>query len=141
MALKSYTCDALALLRPTSPLRPAGLIERAVSLLETNHDATSIRSVAEVEQHPFRAWRLRFPQNNTGPIESMITDVNEPYNLPRQLLPRFFYQTGDLEVVRASTLRQGSVSGDSVYPLIIDADEMFDIDSWADLEKAARELR
>ena len=61
--------------------------------------------------------------------------------MPRQLLPRFFYQTGDLEVVRASTLRQGSVSGDSVYPLIIDADEMFDIDSWADLEKAARELR
>lgn len=141
LATESYACDALALLRPTSPLRPDGLIERAVSLLETNQDATSIRTVAEVEQHPFRAWRICSSENGDGPIESVIAGVEEPYNLPRQQLPRCFYQTGDLEVVRVSTLMQGSVSGDRVYPLIIDSTEMFDIDSWVDLERAARGLK
>jgi len=50
------------------------------------------------------------------------------------------FQTGDIEIVRASTLLTGSVSGDNVYPLIIAHDDMVDIDSESDFKEAKRRM-
>jgi N-acylneuraminate cytidylyltransferase len=61
--------------------------------------------------------------------------------LPRQSLPRRYFQTGDIEVVRRDTLLNGSVSGHNVYPLLIKHEDMVDIDSWRDLEAAKGKLK
>ena len=66
--------------------------------------------------------------------------VFEPYNLPRQKLPEVYFQTGDLEIVRRSTLLGGSISGQKVAPLIIERDEMLDIDEPSDLMLAEKKL-
>ena len=130
--------DLFALLRPTSPLRPLGLIEKAVAIMEQHPDATSVRSVAATDQHPYRQFLL---ENETlfSPFKGFIDD-DEPYNIPRQHLPEFYFQTGDLELVRRSTLLNGSVSGDKICGLIIDKNEMLDIDEFNDFDLAKAKL-
>ncbi|MBF0096737.1 MAG: acylneuraminate cytidylyltransferase family protein [Magnetococcales bacterium] len=127
--------DLLLLLRPTSPLRPPGLIERAVALLEQHPEATSVRSVALAKEHPYRQWQADGPY-----VRGVEERVHEPYNLPRQLLPARYFQTGDLEVVRRQTLLDGSISGTRVLPLLIDHEQMVDIDHESDLQDAERRI-
>lgn len=124
--------DIYILLRPTSPLRPSGLIEKAIDILIKNPSATAIRSVAKVEEHPYRSWR----QNQDGSISGFVTNEVEPYNIPRQELPILYFQTGDIEAIRRETLIEGSISGSSVYPLVIKHDEMIDIDNESDFNRA-----
>ncbi len=123
--------DAIVWLRPTSPLRPANLIERAVQILESFPECTSIRSVVKSKEHPYRQWFMR-----ENFIEGVILDVDESFNLPRQKLPDVYFQSGDIEVVRRDTILNGSMSGNKVAPLIIKQDEMLDIDHMDDLRNA-----
>lgn len=127
--------DAIVLLRPTSPLRHPGLIERGVALLQRFPEASSVRSVAPSKQHPFRQWRIVADY-----MVGYETEVFEPYNLPRQQLPPVYYQTGDLEIVQRQTLLDGSISGNHILPLVIGPEEMVDIDHEADWQKAEQRL-
>lgn len=129
--------DVYILLRPTSPLRPQGLIEKAIDLMIKNPTATSIRTVAKIKEHPYRAWEVR----SDGSMRGFVPDVDESYNIPRQELPEVYFQTGDLEAVRKETLQNGSVSGSNVFPLIMDYEDMVDIDHNDDLKKAEKRLK
>ena len=71
--------DFYVLLRPTSPLRPSGLIEKAFEILEDNIDATSVRSMARIKEHPYRVWR----QNDDKSVCGFIKTEVEPYNMQR----------------------------------------------------------
>ena len=122
--------DFIALLRPTSPLRPKNLIEKAYDLIKTNKLATSVRTVVKSEQHPFRQFMIKNKK-----MISFIDDVKEPYNIPRQRLPVSFFQSGDLEFIKRKTIMSGSVSGNYIIPLIIKSEELFDIDYLSDLNK------
>lgn len=128
--------DAIALLRPTSPLRPPHLIEKAIGLLKTDPKGTSVRTVTQCEQHPFRMWQLQ-----DGHMVGFEQRVYESYNIPRQHLPALYFQTGDLEMVTRNTLLGGSVSGNRVLPLILDPEDMVDIDHEADLHTAESRLQ
>ena len=128
--------DIYILLRPTSPIRPPGLIEKAVEIFKNNPSATSIRSMAKIKEHPYRAWR----QGQDGSISGFINNEIEPYNIPRQELPPLYFQTGDIEAIRRETLINGSVSGDCVFPLVIKHDEMIDIDNESDFNRAEQSL-
>tara|TARA_B100000989_G_scaffold222678_1_gene170251 strand:+ start:3755 stop:4438 length:684 start_codon:yes stop_codon:yes gene_type:complete len=126
--------DFLILLRPTSPFRPKGLIEEGIKKMTHFQDADSLRSVTLVKEHAYRQWKMK-----DNFIVGYEKSIDEPYNLPRQLLPELFFQTGDIEIVRRSTLINGSISGKKVLPLVIDHDQMLDIDSekdWANAEKS-----
>jgi N-acylneuraminate cytidylyltransferase len=131
--------DIFVLLRPTSPLRPPGLIEKSIDILLDNPDASSVRAVAKSIQHPYRQWRLsnKYIESFVGPID----DIEEPYNLPRQILPDVYFQTGDIEVIRRETLLSGSVSGNRVLPIIIDTNDVLDIDNISDLEEAYSRIK
>lgn len=125
--------DCLVLLRPTSPFRPAGLIEKGIDLLNRFPEATSVRSVAVAKEHPFRQWRI------TGNfMEGYETGVSEAYNVPRQKLPTLYFQTGDLEIIRRQTILDGSISGARVLPLIISHEDVVDIDSESDWKQAEK---
>lgn len=128
--------DIYFLLRPTSPIRPNGLIERAITILENNPTASSVRSVAKIKEHPYRAWRIE----SNGSMRGCVGEVEESYNIPRQELPDTYFQTGDIEAIRRETLLSGSVSGGNIYPLIIEHDEMLDIDNINDFKNAEEKL-
>ena len=130
--------DIIVLLRPTSPLRPSGLIDAGIELLIQHPKATSVRAVSLTKEHPYRQWTLK--ENYISSFAHSFSDELEPFNLPRQKLPDVFFQTGDIEIVRRETLLGGSISGDHILPLIIDASQVFDIDSQEDFEKAEKNL-
>ena len=65
---------------------------------------------------------------------SLEIDVFEPFNIPRQKLPKIYFQSGDIETVKRKTLLKGSVNGKKVIPLIIKKKSL-DIDSKDDLKK------
>lgn len=129
--------DIYVLLRPTSPIRPSGLIERAIKILENNPSASSVRSVAKIKEHPYRAWRL----DDDGSMIGFVDGIDESYNIPRQELPDIYFQTGDIEAIRRITLLNGSVSGCNVFPLIIEHEEMVDIDHVTDFKAAEEKLK
>jgi CMP-N,N'-diacetyllegionaminic acid synthase len=129
--------DIYILLRPTSPMRPSGLIEKAIAILAENPSASSVRSVAKIKEHPYRAWRIA----SNGSMKGYVDGIEESYNIPRQELPDIYLQTGDIEAIRRETLLNRSVSGGSVYPLIIEHDEMVDIDNIIDFKNAEIKLK
>ncbi len=131
--------DLFILLRPTSPLRPDNLIEESIDLLIKNPESTSVRAVAKAEQHPYRQWVPS--EKYIKPFVKTIGEIEELYNLPRQILPDVYFQTGDIEVVKKETLISGSVSGDKVFPIIIEPDSVFDIDNFSDLENANNQIK
>ncbi|PKL18922.1 MAG: acylneuraminate cytidylyltransferase family protein [Spirochaetae bacterium HGW-Spirochaetae-5] len=134
---KCQIYDVYLLLRPTSPLRPDGLIEQAVEILSKDPKISSVRSIAKIKEHPYRSWEIQSHGNMTG----FVKIVNEPYNLPRQQLPEVYFQTGDLEAIRRETLLKGSISGDYIFPLIIDHENIVDIDYISDFKKAEGKMK
>lgn len=121
------------LLRPTSPIRPSGLIEQAYQLLNRVSGASSVRSVMRASEHPHRCWTL-----DGEIIHPFVNDIDEPGNIPRQELPEVYFQSGHLEMVCRETLSSGSVSGSRVVPLFIGRDWDCDIDHDVDFLQVQR---
>ena len=132
----SETIDIIVLLRPTSPLRPKNLIELGIKLLEKDPFSSSVRAVTTTKEHPYRQWKLNGTYINGYSID--LSKELEPINLPRQQLPKVFFQTGDIEIVKRDTLINGSISGDHVLPLIINPNQVYDIDNQEDFDSAER---
>ena len=125
--------DIVILLYPTSPLRPRHLIKKGIELFNKFPTATSIRSVTVAREHPYRMW-----EKKGNFIEGFIKDSHEPFNKPRQKLPLLFWQTGDMNMIKRDTIVNGSVTGNHVLPLVIDAKYVVDIDEELDFIKATR---
>jgi N-acylneuraminate cytidylyltransferase len=66
-----------------------------------------------------------------------VDGIREPYNAPRQDLPDTFWQTGQIDVIRAEMiLKKKSLSGDVILPLMVDPRYSVDIDTLLDWERA-----
>ncbi len=125
---ENYKPDLIVQLRPTSPIRPKNLIDKAVTKMIENPRADSIRGVVQAGQNPYKMWII----DDNGQIQPLLNfpDVNEPYNAPRQILPITYWQTGHIDVIRPNTiLNKGSMSGDVILPILIDRKFAIDIDS------------
>jgi YrbI family 3-deoxy-D-manno-octulosonate 8-phosphate phosphatase len=135
---EGYHPEVIVQLRPTSPIRPPDLIDRAVRILLAHPEADSVRGVVPAGQNPHKMWRL--PQGANGPMENLleVEGIPEPYNAPRQSLPPVYWQTGHIDAIRAITIQNKcSLTGDTIYPLIIDSRYTVDIDNlhdWARYE-------
>ena len=121
--------DYIILLRPTSPFREKLLIEKGLKKLHNDKFSTSIRSVIQTKKHPYRHWKIIKKRK----MISIVPNVKEPYNIPRQQLPKMFFQTGDIEIVKRKTIMDGSISGTRVIPLIVKS--FYDIDTIDDIKK------
>lgn len=134
-AREGYRPAMVVQLRPTSPLRPPGLVDSAVAALEGHAEADSLRGVVPAGQNPYKMWRL----TPDGDLTSLLTDVPDAYNLPRQALPLTYWQTGHIDVIRRETiLAKRSMTGDVIRPLLIDPTYTVDIDTPRDWERAER---
>ena len=134
---EGYQCDVVVQLRPTSPVRPKGLVDEAVNLLLQREDADCVRGVVPSGQNPFKMWRVDEATRTLAPL-LRVDGIAEPYNAPRQSLPKTFWQTGHIDAIRARTiLEKGSLTGDVILPVLIDPRYTVDIDTPADMEKYA----
>lgn len=135
---EAYQPDIVVQLRPTSPLRRAWHIDQAVYRLLERPDADAVRTVCVPFQNPFKMWQIEAD----GLMRPLIqTALPEAYNLPRQVLPEVYWQTGYVDAVWSETiLEKGSMTGDAILPLVIPSSDWIDIDSPDDWRRAERLL-
>ena len=137
---EGYCPDLVVHLRPTSPLRPPGLVDDGIRALRADPVADSLRVVCEAPANPFKMWRI-FDDVLVPLVDIGMT---EAYNRPRQELPSAYWQIGLLDVIRPTTiLEHHSMSGRRILPLVVDSALAADIDdapSLARAENLARRL-
>ena len=129
---ENYQPEIVVQLRPTSPIRPRGLVDDAVQILLNHKDADSVRGVVFAGQNPHKMWRI---SGENGPMKNLldVPGMTEPYNAPRQILPPIYWQTGHIDAIRTETITKGgSMSGGVIYPIIIDSRFTVDIDNLQD---------
>jgi len=129
---EKYQPDVVVQLRPTSPIRPRGLVDEAIRILLEHRDADSVRGVVPAGQNPHKMWRI---SGDHGPMKNLLDmpGIEEPYNAPRQILPPIYWQTGHIDAIRTETITKGgSMSGGVIYPIIIDPRYTIDIDNLQD---------
>jgi CMP-N-acetylneuraminic acid synthetase len=122
---ENYQPDIVVYLRPTSPFRPLGCIDEAIKIVRDNPGADSVRAVMRSGEEPYKMWRIK--KGKMVPL--LRSNYSEAYNMPRQKLPHTFWQTGQIEVIRYSTImKKKSFTGRSIYPVIMDPKFIIDID-------------
>lgn len=129
-----YRPDMVVHLRPTVPYRKSEWIDEAVALLAKRPDADSLRSVSKPSQHPYRIFRIG-PEGFLDPV--MKHEHPTPFLLRRQDWPPMVHYNCVIDVTRPKTiLEQGSMTGNHILPYVMNADDVFDIDSKRDLDIA-----
>ena len=132
---EGYEPDFLVQLRPTSPIRPIGLIDEAIVIMLAHPEADCARGIVPSGQNPFKMWRLDESSGHMQPLLS-VSGIAEPYNAARQSLPKTYWQTGHIDVIRTSSLlEKHSLTGDVILPVMIDSRYTVDIDQPADWPK------
>jgi N-acylneuraminate cytidylyltransferase len=127
-------------LRPTSPVRPQGMVDAAIDRLRASADADSLRAVTPAGQNPYKMWCL------DGALLAPLLghEGPEPYNMPRQRLPATFWQTGHIDVIRRATIERGTLTGTRIAPLLTDPRFAVDLDTpdqWEQAEWVAHRYR
>ena len=66
----------------------------------------------------------------------LINNIDEPYNKCRQYLPKTYLHNGYIDILKPDILKNNTISGDNIYPYIMDKNDTIDIDTMDDWEKA-----
>ncbi|WKZ36445.1 MAG: acylneuraminate cytidylyltransferase [Anaerolineales bacterium] len=133
--VEGYRPEVVVQLRPTSPIRPTSMVDDAIRILLNHKDADCMRGVVPAGQNPFKMWRFHGEDKPLNPLLE-VEGIPEPYNAPRQVLPPVYWQTGHIDVIRTSTIAdKKSLTGDVIYPLVIDPKYTVDIDTLSDWAK------
>lgn len=131
--------EYVVLLRPTSPLRPKGIVDTCFTKLMAHSDADSLRIVTEAPQTPYKIWW----QTNDFlyPILSPPDGIPEPYNAPRQSLPKAYWQIGTLDIIKSEVIiSKHSASGSRILGHYLPPDYAVDIDQPGDLVIAQQRM-
>jgi CMP-N-acetylneuraminic acid synthetase len=131
---ENYHPEIILHLHATSPVRPPGFIDQAVRLLHEHPQAECVRSVVAPGQNPYKMWRIDPRSGRMIPLLT-IPGIAEPYNTPRQQLPAVYLQTGHVNAIRPATILGGSMTGQVILPIIINARYEVDLDTPADWER------
>ena len=98
-------------------------------------DSESLRCVTECvgAVTPYKMWNID-EQSKLKPILN-LPGLKEPFNAPRQLLPKTYLQTGTVDVVKVKTiLDKSSMTGDNIMSYVVDSEYALDIDDHNDLK-------
>jgi CMP-N,N'-diacetyllegionaminic acid synthase len=121
---QSYVPDMIVHLRPTSPVRDPRMIDQAIEILKRDKGADCIRTVCEPHNSPYRMWK----KMGDRIVPFMDTKYYIPSPVPRQSLPKVYWQTASIDVIRYATIMEKrSMVGDNVIPLVVE-DRIFNID-------------
>lgn len=133
---EGYVPDIVVQLRPTYPIRRVEDIENMVHYLEENPDADSVRCVAPANEIPYKMWHM---DEKTGRLSPLMKDIPECYNMPRQQLPKVYYQNACIDVFRSEVVtKKHSMTGDVIIGY--EMDENFDIDTEEEFLRAKEYL-
>lgn len=121
---EGYHADIVVQLRPTYPIRSVKDIDAMIEVLIKNKEMDSVRSIAPAKEIPYKMWH----RGMDGIITPVMKDIKEGYNMPRQALPKIYYQNACIDVVRGDVILDNySMSGNKIYGY--EMDKNYDIDT------------
>jgi len=127
--------DLLIHLRPTYPNRNLELLNDCISTFIIHYkNYDSLRTVCKIEKQPQKMYYIQ--NDKLIPYFNNYQTIYEPYNMPRQLFPDSYIHNGCIDIIKTNVIQQKSMSGQNIYPYIMD--ENNDIDSYEDLEKSKK---
>jgi len=136
---ENYIPDIVLQLRPTQPLRKIEDIDNCLDIfIQKRKDYDSLRSVAKMEKSPYKMYSI--VKGDLIPLFKKINDVEEPYNQCRQILPETYLHVGYIDIFNSSIVKKGTISGNKVYPYLIEDKEIIDIDNSKDWERVEKLL-
>lgn len=130
--------EYLVQLRPTLPFRKISWIDDCISLAQLNNFGC-VRTITDPDQTPYKMWT----RDSDGTIKPFvqITGTNDAFNLPRQHLPKVYYHTGQIDVIKSSmVIDEDTLTGSNVYGYQTGIEYNVDIDAKKDFEKAEENL-
>jgi YrbI family 3-deoxy-D-manno-octulosonate 8-phosphate phosphatase len=137
---EDYHPDVVVHLRPTTPIRPPDLVDRSVSLLLAHPEADSVRGITPAHQNPFKMWLMDGDDKPIHPLTT-VPGIEEPYNSPRQILPKAYTHTGLIDTIRPATiLKCNSMSGRIILPILFDPAYDADLDTPDDWKRAEQRV-
>jgi YrbI family 3-deoxy-D-manno-octulosonate 8-phosphate phosphatase len=132
--------DVVVHLRPTTPIRPADLVDRSVSRLLEHPEADSVRGITPAHQNPFKMWLMDGDDKPIHPLTT-VPGMDEPYNSPRQVLPTAYAHTGLIDITRPATILElNSMSGRTILPVLFDPVYDADLDTLQDWKRAEQRV-
>lgn len=137
---EAYLPDYIVQLRPTSPVRLNGMIDACIDKMLQHPGADSLRIITEAPVTPYKMW---LATGNDTPMQPLLQldGAGEPYNMPRQNLPKVYWQIGTLDIIKTSVItEQKMMSGKTIFPHIVPSYLAVDIDDLGSFEKAAHTI-
>lgn len=134
--------DMVIFLRPSHPIRNPKTLQSAFELFKKEYpNFDSLRSMKRSNEIIFKTWGF-LPNGKIIPaFNPELTDVPDPCNAPRQLLPPTFYQDGYVEIFPFKTVKHFlNLSGSKILPFIIE-EYSNDIDVVEDLTQIENHLK
>lgn len=125
--------EYLVQIRPTTPLREPELIDSAILKIIENPNATSLRSVHEIRESPYKLLGI-----NNDFLEGLFPDDPRPeyYNLPRQNFPPVYQPNGYVDIIKSETvLKLKTLHGPKILSFLTpDVGEIDNIDDFNYIE-------
>jgi N-acylneuraminate cytidylyltransferase len=115
------------------------LIDQAVDLLAGHPEADAVRSVSPALQTPYKMWGIT-PDRYLQPL-LQVDGQADCQSLPRQQLPRVFWQNGYVDVIRPrAVLEKNSMWGECVLPFVVE-ETLFELDYPEDIPAIEEALK
>jgi len=145
---EGYVPDILLHLRPTQPCRKVEDIDNCLDLfIEKRDEYDSLRTVIRSDLYEAKMYTI--VDGLLMPIFKEFDGRKEPYDGPRQLFPENivdyytekqkrsvrYLHNGYIDVVNVGVFSTGSMSGERIYPYIMDETNNIDIDLEEEFEK------
>ena len=129
--------ELIVQLRPTYPNRTLEHLNKMIKIMIDNESYTSLRTVIDNVKSPYKMYRNI--NNILVPLFEVVDGLEEPYNNCRQRLPNIYLHNGYIDIIRVSSyLKDKSITGNKIYPYIMDKFEIDDIDTIEDWKKAEK---
>ena len=134
---EDYQPDFIVQLRPTYPTREVKVLDDCIEkFIENRLNYDSLRTVIPFEKSPYKMYNII--DNKLVPLFKEINFENnrieEPYNECRQKLPSAYLHNGYIDIFNCDIVKTGTITGDRIYPYLMNKNETHDIDTLKDLK-------
>ena len=138
---ENYKPDVILQLRPTQPLRKIEDIDNCLDIFIENYENyDSLRTVVPFNKSPFKMYKIT--DNLLIPLLPNLEIDNEaiiePFNQCRQLLPECYLHNGYIDILKPYLIPTKKISGNRIYPYIMDEKDTIDIDYIEDWNKCEK---
>jgi len=144
-----YIPDIVLQLRPTQPCRNVEDIDRCLDIfINVRNRYDSLRTVVRSELYELKMYNII--DGFLIPLFKEFNGILEPYNGLRQMFPSNmidyytedqkqsirYIHNGYIDIFNAAIIKTGSISGERIYPYVMEKTDTIDIDTYEDWQKA-----